>query len=94
MKATAFLSHCLGRAIVRLLAALVFGQNAAQALDYTNIASGNWNDAVKWSNGVTGVSGADTVIVFKPAATDNSTNNNPGAFWLNQLLVAIVGHYF
>ncbi|MEI6646064.1 MAG: autotransporter-associated beta strand repeat-containing protein [bacterium] len=66
--------------------ALCFG--SVQAASYTNTASGNWSpgSATIWSNGVAGVSAADTIIVFNPKATDNSTNN-AGAFSLNQLLV-------
>ena len=59
---------------------------SARAASYTNTASGNWTDASKWQSSSAGLSGQDTIIVFKPAAIDNSTNNNPGAFSLNQLV--------
>jgi autotransporter-associated beta strand protein len=69
--------------------ALLFAAGSVQAASYTNTASGNWSpgSTTIWSNGVVGVSGTDTIIVFNPKAADNSTNNNTGAFSLNQLLV-------
>ena len=69
--------------------ALLFAAGNVQSASYTNTASGNWwpGSTTIWSNGVVGVSGTDTIIVFNPKAADNSTNNNAGAFSLNQLLV-------
>ena len=69
--------------------ALLFAAGNVQAASYTNTASGNWSpgSATIWSNNVAGISGTDTIIIFNPKATDNSTNNNTGAFSLNQLLV-------
>jgi len=69
--------------------ALLFAAGNVSAASYTNTASGNWSpgSATIWSNNVAGISGTDTIIVFNPKAADNSTNNNTGAFSLNQLLV-------
>jgi autotransporter-associated beta strand protein len=59
----------------------------AQAANYTNNASGAWSAAGSWS-GSAGASAPAAVIVFNPSATDNSTNDNGGAFLLNQMWVA------
>ena len=67
--------------------AALFTASTAQAASYTNIATGNWTDGTKWSTSGAGVSASDTIIVFNPTTIDNSTNNNAGAFSLNQLRV-------
>ena len=67
------------------LAAVVSGV-VAQAANYTNNTSGNWSAPGSWF-GSAGASAPDTVIVFNPSGTDNSTNNI-GAFLLNQMWVA------
>jgi autotransporter-associated beta strand protein len=72
-----------------LLVAVVAGWSSmSQATSYTNTATGNWDDSTKWNASGLGVSGADTIIVFKNAAIDYSTNNNAGAFILNKLQMA------
>lgn len=72
-----------------LLVAVVAGWNSiAQATSYTNTVTGNWDDSTKWNTSGRGVSGADTIIVFKNTAPDSSTNNNIGAFILNKLQMA------
>jgi autotransporter-associated beta strand protein len=58
----------------------------AQAANYTNNASGAWSAAGSWS-GSKGASALDAVIVFNPSGTDNSTNDNVGAFLLNKMWV-------
>ena len=72
---------------IKLMALFLLAAGPVWAVSYTNTASGNWSDPTKWSTAA-GLSGQDTVIVFKPLATDNSTNDNTGAFTLNQMVVA------
>ena len=67
--------------------AVLFTAGAAQASSYTNIASGSWTDSATWNTSGIGISASDTIIVFNPTATDNSTNDNAGAFSLNQLRI-------
>jgi hypothetical protein len=70
-----------------VLAGLLALAPGAQATSYTNTASGNWDDAAKWTSppGLPPVGGAaDAVIVFNPAASLASTNNLAGEFVLNQ----------
>lgn len=76
-----------GRGVLLAVMAWLFAAGSVQAASYTNTASGNWTDSLKWNSSGIGLSGADTIIVFNPTAADNSTNNNAGAFSLNQLLV-------
>jgi autotransporter-associated beta strand protein len=76
-----------GRGVLLAVVAGLFAAGSVQATSYTNILSGNWTDSTKWNTSGTGVSDAATTIVFKPTAADNSTNNNTGAFTLNQLQV-------
>jgi autotransporter-associated beta strand protein len=80
--------------MARMMVGLVVGfmalmSGTAQAASYTNTLSGNWSDATRWplSGKPASTTDGDNIIVFKPTATDNSTNDNTGAFWLNQLLV-------
>jgi autotransporter-associated beta strand protein len=78
-----------GFALGAILAAIavLFSAGGVQASSYTNIASGSWTDSSKWNTSGIGISGSATIIVFNPSTTDNSTNNNVGAFSLNQLRV-------
>ncbi len=72
-----------------LLAGLLLAPGLAQAASYTNSASGNWSATGCWVGGAVPPAGGATnaVIVFNPAATDNSTNDLAGAFLVNQLRV-------
>jgi len=73
--------------LIFLAIAAVVLCTAAQAANYTNNTSGNWSVGGSWLGSV-GASALDAVIVFNPSGTDNSTNDNAGAFLLNQLWVA------
>ena len=80
-----------------LLALLVFAQPAAKAqtaaaITYTNSASTNWSLAAAWTGGsVAPPNGGSTnaTIWFAPAGTEVSTNNLPGGFVLNQMILAV-----
>ena len=87
--------HIMNTKMARMMMGLVVGflalaAGTAQAANYTNTLSGNWSDATRWpsSGAPASITDGNNVIVFNPTATDNSTNDNTGAFWLNQLLVA------
>ena len=76
------------RSAALLLAALAIATSAQAQTTYTNGLTGYWSAAGSWSAtpGIPPVGGgAGTNILFNPAATDNSTNDLAGAFWLNQM---------
>jgi len=79
----------MNKNIAQWIAVIVMALAAgtAGAANYTNTASGNWIGGSWTPSAPVSTTDGNNVIVFNPSATDNSTNDFTGAFWLNQLLV-------
>ncbi len=80
----------LSRSLVSLVGVAVWMAltGPVQAVNYTNIASGNWDSTSVWSNGVVAVPGATNSVYFWNPNPSYSTNNQSGSFVLNKLQFA------
>ena len=79
------------RSLVVVLAALglLALSPAARATAFTNTATGLWSATANWSgaNAPSAGGGSEVTNYFIPGATDWSTNDLAGGFWLNQVYV-------
>ena len=65
---------------------LVLATTAQSQVTYTNSGTGNWSASGSWVAGKPSAGGAATATIqFSPSATDWSTNDLAGAFFLNHM---------